>query len=217
MASVISCGEFHALGHLGHFHGQQRRRPAQHDLAPNFDSKCTFDRATLLCAISPMMATRKPSSGFPVENCARVEQRLGGMLVRSIAGVDNGFRADILAGNAGAPEAAWRMTIASGRMATSVFRVSTSDSPLDTLDAVAVIEMVSAPSRFAAISKLVRVRVEASKNKLTTIRPRSRSSLRTPGAVRLEIARTIQYGLDLLRVKSSIPSSPCHRRWRAWL
>ena len=34
----------------------------------------------------------------------------------------------------GAPEAAWRITMASGRMAASVFRVSTSDSPLETLE-----------------------------------------------------------------------------------
>ena len=63
--------------------------------------------------------------------------------------------------------------MASGRMAASVFSVSTSDSPLETLDPGAVIETASAPSRLAAISKLVRVRVEASKNRLTIIFPRS--------------------------------------------
>ena len=63
------------------------------------------------------------------------------------------------------------MTIACGRIATSVFSVSTSDSPFDTLEPEAVIERVSAPRRFAAISKLDRVRVEASKNRLTTILP----------------------------------------------
>ena len=66
--------------------------------------------------------------------------------------------------------------MASGRMAASVFSVSTSDSPLDTLDPDAVIETASAPSRLAAISKLVRVRVDASKNRLTIILPRSVSS-----------------------------------------
>ncbi len=55
-------------------------------------------------------------------------------------------------------------------MAPSVFRVSTSDSPFETLEADAVIEMISAPRRLAAISKLVRVRVEASKNRLTMVR-----------------------------------------------
>jgi hypothetical protein len=47
-------------------------------------------------------------------------------------------------------------------MAARVFKVSTSDSPLDTLEEDAVMETASAPMRFAAISKLVRVRVEAS-------------------------------------------------------
>ena len=78
----------------------------------------------------------------------------------------------------GAPDAAWRITIAFGRIATSVFSVSTSDSPFDTLDACAAIETVSAPSRLAAISKLTRVRVEASKNRLTIILPRSASRRR---------------------------------------
>ena len=67
------------------------------------------------------------------------------------------------------------MTIAFGRIAASVFSVSTSDSPFETLDPDAVIDTASAPSRFAAISKLVRVRVDASKNKLTIIFPRSES------------------------------------------
>ena len=78
----------------------------------------------------------------------------------------------------GAPEAAWRITMAFGRIATSVFSVSTSDSPFETLDPCAAIETVSAPSRFAAISKLTRVRVEASKNRLTIILPRSASRRR---------------------------------------
>ncbi len=76
----------------------------------------------------------------------------------------------------GAPEAAWRMMMASGRMAASVFSVSTSDSPLRNAGACAVIETASAPRRLAAISKLVRVRVEASKNRFTIILPRSVSS-----------------------------------------
>ena len=61
-------------------------------------------------------------------------------------------------------------------MAASVFSVSTSDSPLETLEPAAVIETASAPSRLAAISKLVRVRVEASKNKFTIILPAQVSS-----------------------------------------
>ena len=47
-------------------------------------------------------------------------------------------------------------------MATSVFSVSTSDSPFETLDPCVWIEVASAPKRRAAISKLTRVRVDAS-------------------------------------------------------
>ena len=48
-------------------------------------------------------------------------------------------------------------------MAASVFSVSTSDSPFDRLVPEALMDTASAPSRFEAISKLVRVRVEALK------------------------------------------------------
>ena len=76
----------------------------------------------------------------------------------------------------GAPLAEWRITMASGRMAASVFSVSTRDSPFETLEPEAVMEIASAPRRLAAISKLVRVRVDASKNRFTIILPRSVSS-----------------------------------------
>src|SRR5579883_1990310 len=62
--------------------------------------------------------------------------------------------------------------MASGRMAPKVFSVSTRDSPLAMLEEAAAMEMASAPRRLAASSKLVRVRVEASKNRFTMVRPR---------------------------------------------
>ena len=65
------------------------------------------------------------------------------------------------------------MTIVSGRIAASVLSVSTSDSPFETLEPCSEIDTVSAPRRLAAISKLVRVRVEASKNRLTIVFPRN--------------------------------------------
>src|SRR4051812_48285941 len=49
--------------------------------------------------------------------------------------------------------------------------VSMKVSPLDRLDTLAVKSCVSAESRLAARLKLVRVRVEFSKNRLKTIRP----------------------------------------------
>ena len=58
--------------------------------APNFESRYRLERATRLCAISPMIATRSPSSVCtPVENGARIQQRLGGVLVRAVARIDD--------------------------------------------------------------------------------------------------------------------------------
>ena len=61
--------------------------------------------------------------------------------------------------------------MASGRMAFSVIAVSSSVSPLRTEEVATSMLMTSAPSRLAATSKLVRVRVEFSKNRLMTVRP----------------------------------------------
>src|SRR5690625_81629 len=71
-----------------------------------------------------------------------------------------------------APEAQCRMTMASPPMASSVWTVSLSDSPLDTEEVLAAKFKTSAESRLAAASNDVRVRVESSKNRLTTVWPR---------------------------------------------
>ena len=63
--------------------------------------------------------------------------------------------------------------------------MSLSVSPLDTLEPFAANPITSADSRFAASSKLVLVRVESSKNSVTTVRPRRVGSLPT-----LELAST---------------------------
>src|SRR6185312_9681708 len=60
-----------------------------------------------------------------------------------------------------------------------VSAVSFSDSPLSTAEPVALIDMTSAESRFAASSKLDDVRVEDSKNMFTTVRPLSAGSFFT--------------------------------------
>src|SRR5439155_22618778 len=73
----------------------------------------------------------------------------------------------------GAPIAAWRMTITSGSYAFSVSAVSLSDSPLSTDEPTAFTDITSAESRLAASSKLDDVRVDDSKKRFTTVRPRS--------------------------------------------
>ena len=100
-----------------------------------FRSRYTFERATRLCAMSPMMATRRPSSVPRRSRMVRASSSacVGCSCVPSPAlmmGIGR-WRAR----KCGAPEAAWRITMASGRMAASVFSVSTSDSPFETLEA----------------------------------------------------------------------------------
>ena len=65
------------------------------------------------------------------------------------------------------------MTIMSGDIASRLRTVSTSVSPLVTLEVAVAMLSVSALRRFSAISNDVRVRVLGSKNRFTTVRPRS--------------------------------------------
>ncbi len=67
---------------------------------------------------------------------------------------------------------AWRMTMMSGFMASMLRAVSDSVSPFCTALVDAEMFNVSAERRFAAISKEVRVRVDGSKNRFTTVLPR---------------------------------------------
>ena len=64
------------------------------------------------------------------------------------------------------------MTSTSGRIASRFFAVSTSVSPFVTDEAPTVQLSASAERTFAAISKELRVRVDASKKRFTTVLPR---------------------------------------------
>ena len=74
------------------------------------------------------------------------------------------------------------MTTASAPIASRVSAVSLRLSPLETLEPLAEKLMTSADSRLAAASNEMRVRVQSSKKRLTTVRPRSVGSFLT-GAV----------------------------------
>ena len=65
------------------------------------------------------------------------------------------------------------MTIMSGAIASRLCTVSASVSPFTTLDCAIAMLSVSALRRFSATSNDVRVRVLGSKNRLTTVLPRS--------------------------------------------
>ena len=82
----------------------------------------------------------------------------------------------------------------SAPIASSVSAVSFRLSPLETLEPLAEKVITSAERRLAATSKLVRVRVESSKKRFTTVRPRSVGSfltVRSPtSAISSAVSRT---------------------------
>ena len=91
-----------------------------------------------------------------------VKQGLRGMLMQSVAGIDDGHRDNNATAGRGRRywdgASRWRLR----RGEVTVQPVSMSDSPFSMLDDVAVIRVVVAPSALAANSNDVRVRVEGS-------------------------------------------------------
>jgi len=81
-----------------------------------------------------------------VSNCQRVEQRLRGMLVRSIARV-NHRQIEIPRYKSGAPEELCRITIQSGFIASSVRTVSSSDPPFSSWTIPPAIHLIGAEPR----------------------------------------------------------------------
>ena len=109
----------------------------------------------------------------PASDRERVEQRLRRMLVvPSPAFTTPASIQPLVASVSGAPDAWWRMTTPSAPMAWSVCAVSFSLA-LRSLEPLALKLMTSAESRFAAASNEMRVRVESSKKRFTTVLPRS--------------------------------------------
>ena len=147
--------------------------PHAHTSAPIVFSSSAFERSTRLCSRSPTIATFRPASR-PL--CSRMVKASSSACVGcscmpspALMIADRQVRAS----RCGAPDEPWRMTIMSGDIASRFWTVSRSDSPLVTLDVAVAMLSVSALSRFSAISNDVRVRVLGSKNRLTTVRPRS--------------------------------------------
>src|SRR5690349_4314470 len=113
----------------------------------------------------------------------------------------------------GAPEELWRTTKMSACIAERLATVSSSDSPF-VCDETAMFRLItSADRRFAAISKVVRVRVEGSKKRLKTLLPRSKGTFFTSRSVTptndsavLRICSTISRGRP--SIESRCCSSP---------
>src|SRR6267143_378851 len=83
----------------------------------------------------------------------------------------------------GAPEELWRTTKMSACIADRFATVSRSDSPLVCEESAMLRLITSAERRLAAISNVVRVRVEGSKNRLNTLLPRSNGTFFTSRSV----------------------------------
>ena len=151
--------------------------------APRVLSSRALDRATREWSTSPTTAMRCPSSVPPLagprwRHIVKASSRawVGCSCVPSPAFTTEDRTQPELASRCGAPEAGWRITTASAPIASRVSAVSFSDSPLDSDEPFAAKLMTSADSRLAAASKEMRVRVESSKKRLTTVRPRSAGS-----------------------------------------
>jgi hypothetical protein len=140
--------------------------------APRVCRSRTFERATRLCRMSPTIVIRLPSrspsrrrivyaSSSAWVGCSWVPSPALTTLPRTQ-----------LARRCGAPEAPCLITTPSAPMASRVIAVSFRLSPLDTLDPLAEKLITSADRRLAAASNEIRVLVESSKKRLTTVRPR---------------------------------------------
>src|SRR3954470_14446288 len=177
--------------------------------APRVCSSRTLERATRLCRTSPTIVTRTPSSrpsrcrivyaaSSACVGCSCVPSPALTTLPRTQC-----------ASRCGAPLALCRTTIASLPIASSVSAVSLRLSPLLTLDPFAEKLITSADSRLAASSKEIRVRVESSKKRLTTVRPRSVGSFFTsrPASAESICAAVSRTSVASARSRSPVSSS----------
>ena len=136
--------------------------PATVTVMPSFFIPWMLERATRLWAMSPTMATESPSRWSFFSRIVSRSSRawVGCSWAPSPALTTAHLRAR--ARSWAAPEAPWRTTTTSGLMASMFFAVSRSVSPFAALDPAALQFTTSAESHLPAISKEVRVRVEAS-------------------------------------------------------
>ena len=150
--------------------------PISRTRAPIIDSIDTLDRATRLWAMSPQMATvSPPTSPNARRRLSRSSRAWVGCSCRPSPALTTA-QPTFCDSRAAAPEAPWRTTSTSGFMAFSVAAVSIRVSPLAVDEVRGLSAVTSAPSRLAAISNEALVRVEFSKNRFMTVRPRIRSN-----------------------------------------
>jgi hypothetical protein len=141
--------------------------------APMVLSSRMLERATRECSTSPQIAITSPSIRPLLRRIVSASSSawVGCSWAPSPALITE--PSTLRASSSTAPEAWWRTTRISGCIAFSVTAVSIRVSPLRMDEEDTDMFMTSAPSRFPAISNEDWVRVEASKNRLTWVRPRS--------------------------------------------
>ena len=150
---------------------------------PRVRSSSALERATRLCRTSPTIATRRPSSPPRLDSprCRHIVNAsssacVGCSWVPSPALTTLDFTQPECASRCGAPLEPCRTTTASAPIASRVSAVSLRLSPLLSEEPLAAKLITSADSRLAAASKEIRVRVESSKKRLTTVRPGARAA-----------------------------------------
>ena len=102
------------------------------------------------------------------------------------------------------PESAWRTINISHCMACKLCRVSSNDSPLLVAEVLILIFNTSADKRLAASSNVVRVRVLASKNKLTMVLPRNSGTFLTDSLTPAKLSAVSRIWLSMVLPKPSI-------------
>ena len=178
--------------------------------APSFKSPQRFDRAVRLWAMSPTSPTVTPVRS---PSRSRIEKMSSSPWVGCSCGPSPALITPTLrccASRCGVPGVLCRTTTASIPIASRLRAVSMNDSPLERLLVEAEKSTTSAPSRRAASEKLVRVRVEFSKNRFTTVEPVSTESLRRQWSVaslkRAAVSSSSRISSPVSRSRSS--------RWR---
>ena len=149
------------------------RGPHTATFAPIVTSPKMFERATREWSTSPTMQTLSPSRRPKWSRSVRMSSSpcVGCSCAPSPALITfEGMRAPR---NDAAPADQCRMTTMSIRIASRLRAVSTSVSPFETDDPTDPMFTVSADSRFSANSNEMRVRVDASKKRLTIVFPLS--------------------------------------------
>ncbi|MCY1270905.1 hypothetical protein D9M70_194490 [compost metagenome] len=173
-----------------------------------------FERATRECRMSPTMATE---SLVKSPLCRRMVSmssmpwvgwpwRPSPPLITATLGLT------CSAMKCAAPESLWRTTNMSAAIASRLRRVSVSVSPLLVEEVETLRVMTSADRRWAASSKVVRVRVEFSKNTLHTVLPRSSGTFFT---ARAPTSRK-ESAVSRISVSSSRGRPSSERKWHSW-